>query len=386
MCDTLVTGASDGVRWFGKNSDRERDEVQLLEVLAPRASGGSVRCTHVTVPDVARTRAVILSRPAWMWGAEAGVNDAGVVGGNEAVFTRFPVPADGLTGMDVLRLCLERAGSAAEAVEEATALLARFPQGGRMGFRDQGFRYASSFLFADAAEAWVLETAGPHWAAERVTGPRAISNGLSIAAPDRRSPEAPADWRSAADRPITWAAGAAERRAGTTAAATAARSRQDLFAALRDHGGRHPGAGLRMASACAHASFWPTRRAGQTTASLVVGLRPGQPPEVWATATSAPCLSVFKPVAFAPFATADAPDGLWRRHERLHRAVLQGWRDRAPAVVAAAAALEAQLATASTAEAFAAHAEAIPGWVAEASARPTSGPWAFRAWWREPSA
>jgi secernin len=106
VCDTFVTGVVDGARWFAKNSDRERDEVQLLEVHAPRRGGGTVCCTHLTVPDVAETRAVVLSRPAWMWGAEMGVNDAGVAAGNEAVFTRFPVPREGLTGMDVLRLCL----------------------------------------------------------------------------------------------------------------------------------------------------------------------------------------------------------------------------------------------------------------------------------------
>jgi secernin len=381
VCDTFVTGAVDGVRWFGKNSDREPDEVQLLEVLPPRTTGGSVRCTHVSVPDVARTRTVILSRPAWMWGAEIGVNDAGVVGGNEALFTRFPVPAEGLTGMDVLRLCLERAGSAAEAVDEAWALLDRFPQGGRMGYRDEGFRYASSFLFADAEEAFVLETAGPHRAVERVTGARSISNGLTIARPDRVSPGAPDDWLSASDRLITWAAGAEDRRACTTAAATAARGRHDVFAALRDHRGHHPGAGLRMHAPCAHASFLPTRKAGQTTASLAVGLRAGAPPEVWATGTSAPCLSVFKRVGFEPFATVDGPDGLWARHEQLHRAVLQGWAERSPAVIAAAAALEAELAAVPTPDAFAAHAAALPGWTEAAAAGPRSGPLAFRWWW-----
>lgn len=382
MCDTLVTGPVDGVRWFAKNSDRERDEVQVLEVLPPRAGGATVRCTHVEVPDVGRTRAVILSRPAWMWGAEMGANDAGVVAGNEAVFTSLPVADTGLTGMDVLRLCLERAGSAAEAVDEATSLLGRFPQGGRMGFRNHAFRYSSSFLFADATEAFVLETAGPHWAVERVTGPRSISNGLTITQPDRVSPGAPADWLGLSDRLVTWAAGAEARRACTTRAATTARTRQELFVALRDHGGRHPGHGLRMGAPCAHASFLPTRTAGQTTASLVVGLRPGASPEVWATGTSSPCLSVFKPVAFAPFATEAGEDGLWARHERLHRAVLQGWVDRAPVVTARADALEQDLAGASTPEAFAAHADALGEWTADAALGPTSGPWAFRWYWR----
>lgn len=52
-------------------------------------------------------RAVILSKPAWMWGAEMGANDAGVVIGNEAVFTKLETSEDieeKLLGMDLVRL------------------------------------------------------------------------------------------------------------------------------------------------------------------------------------------------------------------------------------------------------------------------------------------
>lgn len=51
---------------------------------------------------------VILSKPAWMWGAEMGANDKNVVIGNEAVWTNNN-EGDGdarqrrLLGMDLVR-------------------------------------------------------------------------------------------------------------------------------------------------------------------------------------------------------------------------------------------------------------------------------------------
>ena len=65
------------------------------------------------------TLGVLGSRPAWMWGVEHGVNEAGVAAGNATIYTTldprgFP---DALTGMDLVRLALERASTAAEAVE-----------------------------------------------------------------------------------------------------------------------------------------------------------------------------------------------------------------------------------------------------------------------------
>lgn len=63
-----------------------------------------LQCTFIQIPQVEQTHAVVLSKPAWMWGAEMGANDQGVCIGNEAVWTREPVaPGEALLGMDLVR-------------------------------------------------------------------------------------------------------------------------------------------------------------------------------------------------------------------------------------------------------------------------------------------
>ena len=95
MCDTFVAMPSvthDGSVIFGKNSDREPNEAQVLEYhpAAEYSNGKSLKCTYLEIPQVMKTNPVLISRPFWMWGAEIGANDKGVVIGNEAVFTKMP--------------------------------------------------------------------------------------------------------------------------------------------------------------------------------------------------------------------------------------------------------------------------------------------------------
>lgn len=411
MCDTVAVVGADGAL-FGKCSDREPGEAQGVDVVpaATWPAGARLRCTHLEVPQASATRGLLLSRPAWMWGAEMGANDAGVVAGNEAVFTRLPVAKAGLTGMDLLRLALERAASAEEAVEVVIGLLAEHAQGGRMGFAHAGFRYHSSFIFADAQAGLVLETAGQFWAVERFAGARTISNVLSIGRPQRAHPDAeafarsrgwvdkraPFDFARAFGAPLLrWASGGVERAACTLGALAGAAPDEaglrQVMAALRSHGGRQPWEGVRTRAPCAHASWSPAKSSGQTTGAMASRLWRGGAAHHF-TGTSAPCLSVFKPVAVGdappgalPHASPDA--GLWWTAERLHRAVLQGYTARKAAFEAQRGALEARAARASTRGeregAWAEHLAALPEWTQRVRAAPGGeGGALFRAWWR----
>jgi dipeptidase len=325
MCDTLVSLAGDGVL-FAKNSDRDPNEAQVLRwhVAADHEPGATVACTWISIPQAARTHAVLLSQPWWMWGAEIGANEHGVVIGNEAVFTRELVGRrrpDALLGMDLVRLGLERARTATEAVGTIVALLEAHGQGGPCSHEHPRFRYDNSFLVADPDGAVVLETAGRSWATEEVRGPgRAISNGLTI----------PAFAKAHADPVRSRVTACATRRSRTEPAAAAARTPADLFAVLRDHG---PGGSPRwsrvhggLTAPCVHAGG--TVASSQSTASWVADLRDGV--QHWATATSGPCTSIFKPVAVDepvdlgpdPTNRRDAATTWWR-HEALHRRVLR---------------------------------------------------------------
>ncbi|MBR0680197.1 peptidase U34 [Roseomonas eburnea] len=355
MCDTMVAlppATADGGVLFAKNSDRERNEAQPIEwhARARHASGAALRCTYITIPQAAETHAVLLSRPFWCWGAEIGANEHGVVIGNEAVFATIPPSREpALIGMDLVRLGLERASSAAAAVDVITTLLEAHGQGGDCGHLHEHF-YDNGFLVADAREAFVIETIGRHWAVERVAGIRAISNALSIGRGgiERASASLVAEAGEGglagfdlAARYLNEARDAVSRgrlrcdRATTLLRArTGALTRADMMRALRDHGA---GAGADWHPAhtigrtiCMHAG--EGERRGQTVASMVSELRADGRAVHWVTAASAPCTAIFRPllpgIAIPPHGPSPTdqadPASRWWRHEALHRAATTG--------------------------------------------------------------
>ena len=160
MCDTQVLLNDQGT-YFAKNSDREPSEPHLVQRFdaVQGDSATKLRTTYLEIDQVPDRQAVILCKPNWIWGAEMGINAAGVMIGNEAIFSREVSREPALLGMDLVRLGLERADSAEQALQVIVDLLERYGQGGAAGFRDKGFCYDNSFIIADQRQAWVLETA-----------------------------------------------------------------------------------------------------------------------------------------------------------------------------------------------------------------------------------
>ncbi|ONG46526.1 hypothetical protein BKE38_25160 [Pseudoroseomonas deserti] len=361
MCDTMVAlppVTLSGSVMFAKNSDRERNEGQPFAAFprATHAAGSRLRCTYIDIPQVAETNATLLSRPFWCWGAEIGANEHGVVIGNEAmVATIAPGVEKKLIGMDLVRLGLERAATAAEAIEVITSLLEAHGQGGPCGHLHEHF-YDNGFIIADRREAFVLETIGTFWAVERVSGFRALSNAFSIGrGAIRRAGGGLLEHARAAgfctsleDLDFAQNYLSLERDAISQGRARCSRATEilgrhaprltpaHLMAALRDHGAAaeadprwHP-AHLQGRSICMHAG--EGLRRSQSTASLVSELRGDGRVLHWVTASAAPCLSIFKPVLpglVVPAEAARAGDSydaasLWWRHEMLHRAAERG--------------------------------------------------------------
>jgi secernin len=367
MCDTLVAvgdATADGSVILAKNSDRQPNEAHVLLHL-PRAQhqpGSKVHCTYIEIPQVPETFEVLLSKPFWIWGAEMGANEHGVAIANEAVFTKEPYDKNGgLIGMDLLRLGLERATTARQALDVIVDLLDTYGQGGNCGFHHPEY-YHNAFAIADPHQAWVLQTAGKYWAARQVHSVCTISNGLTmgsewdLASTGLVEHAVEKGWcNSSQDFDFTrcysdflyttFSASRArqQRSAHLMEAQQGQITTEVMMAALRDHGPGtsrdhwHPGKGWLMDTLCVHAGFGPTRPS-QSTGAMVAHLR-ADLPTYWLTGTSGTCTSIFKPVYLSgaglpdmgpvPTGTYD-PHSLWWSHERLHRAVLRDYSHRLP--------------------------------------------------------
>ena len=377
MCDTLVAlgnSTKNGSVLFAKNSDRDFNEAQYLELIEGKShsKGEKVKCTYIEIPQVNRTNTILLSKPFWIWGAEMGANEHGVVIGNEAVFTKVgDAKTERLIGMDLLRLGLERSKTAEEAMHVIIDLLETHGQGGNCGFAHP-FYYDNSYLITDTKDAWVLETAGRQWAAERVKEVRSISNLITIESKwdlaSRDLVQYAMDRGWCRDRSqfsfhkcysdlIYSNFGAGTGRHSCTEEFLSQRKKKletvDLMEALRLHASANnanwkPDGALIGADVCMHAGFGPVRMS-QTTGSMVSEIK-AESALHWFSGTSAPCTSLFKPVWFegglpetgpTPKGTF-TPNSLWWEHEKLHRTILRDYSVRMAELIPERDALEKQ--------------------------------------------
>lgn len=184
-CDTLIVPAKFseyGVNTIAKNSDRPTGEPQPICFYkgAEYADGEMLKTTHLTIPQVRKTYSVVGSRPYWIWGFEMGYNEKGLIIANEAEFSRMEEDSeDGLLGMDMLRIALERADSVRYAIVIITDLLKKYGQKAQASMLTRR-TYENTFILADKDEVWVLETAGREWAAKKIVEKQGISNCYSI--------------------------------------------------------------------------------------------------------------------------------------------------------------------------------------------------------------
>lgn len=351
-CDTMVAlgaAALHGRTLFAKNSDRPPGECQplLLVERARHPSGATVRCQYIEVPQVAETWRVLGSRPVWLWGFEHGVNEHGLAIGNETIFGREPAAAVGLLGMDLVRLGLERATHAQQALQVLIELIETHGQGGS-GFREFEFPYDNSFLIADPREAWILEAFGRTWAARRCRATDAITNHITIAddwdllcseaaprarafgAPERSRLDFAAAFREIEKVPPAMSEGRLRRSRGLLGGARGQVTAATLRTVLRDHDATGPRF-VRGASPDEEAYHTICMHEGvaRTAASIIAELdeRRRGPQTAWIS-FGRPCASVFFPVVAAgelPCALregSDEPsDALWWIFERLARAV-----------------------------------------------------------------
>ncbi|MDD3999748.1 MAG: hypothetical protein PHX62_02485, partial [Bacilli bacterium] len=313
-----------------KNSDRSPNEPNLTIFYPAReTSEKELQCTYIKIPQVPKTNAHLLIQPSWMWGGEMGINEYGVIIGNEAVFTKTKnKKTERLLGMDLLRLGLERGKSAKQALSTIVFLLEVYGQGGNCGF-DKPFYYDNSFLIVDDEEAYVLETSGKDWVSGKIEDFYNISNRLSLNDNYFESSKNINNFaKSNSDFLYTHFSGSKAREA---AACSQLRNKvsvvEDMMRVLRGHHPKDRGklySKGSVRSICMHKSML-----GDHTTSSMIITKTENSRFIWLNGCSTPCLSVYKPVMFSTIVApvfVDKKESLkyWLDREYLVRAIYSG--------------------------------------------------------------
>ena len=165
-CTTILAAGNatrDGSIILGKNRDLSEYEIQWL-YRAPREhhpSGATLKLQYIEIPQVSVTWAWVGSKShTKKWGVGMGINEWGVSVADNDAPTREPLEGErGLHDNDICRLILERSKTAREGMLTAGSLI-----------EDYGHSFVGEIYWvADATECWIVECAGRHWAAVKIT-------------------------------------------------------------------------------------------------------------------------------------------------------------------------------------------------------------------------
>ncbi|MGD9605053.1 MAG: hypothetical protein AB7V00_02715 [Bacilli bacterium] len=324
MCDTLFKKTKT-TAFFGKNSDRSANEPNLCLYYPQYERKINEKGTYISIGNANSIHSLLLIQPSWIWGGEMGINDCGVVIGNEATFTKSSNKKDEhLLGMDLLRLGLEQSSNAKEAVDTIIHYLDEYGQGGNCGF-DKHFYYDNSYLITDGENSYILETVVKNWVLKEITDSGNISNRLTIEKDYIKGSKTYSNFRKQNTEPVvTYFSQAKTRQKTVYESLKQANDLRDIMGILTSH---HPKDEKRLftkgsiRSVCMHQSLL----GDHTTSSMIVHFHKHLP-TIWLTGASSPCLSIYKPcflgINVPPvFVDKESSYQYWLERELLARAI-----------------------------------------------------------------
>ncbi len=313
MCDTVAMFCRDGTgrSFFGKNSDREPGEPQIVYYsknpveefkrrpyleASSKYIKGPLEVLQSIFDNYDNPYSALISRPVWMWGAEMGVNECGLAIGNEAVFPKVKVENHALLGMDILRLALHNCKDAREAVRFITNMISKYEQGGDGGYRGS-LKYHNSFLIKDFEQGFILETCGKHWALKEILDVAAISNAYSITDDySEADPETAelCNFKARYENKLVtfFTKGDQRSKYACRALKSGNRDLRSVMSLLRSHMNADQKIRKGMRSICIHSGPFIKSEA---TSSIIVDYI-NDKFIVWFTGSPHPCVSLFKPI------------------------------------------------------------------------------------------
>jgi len=328
-CTTALAAGnatSDGTIILAKNRDLSEYEIQWL-YRAPREyhpTGARVKLQYIEIPQAEVTWAWVGSKSyTKKWGVGRGINEWGVVVADNDAPTREPLERErGLHDNDICRLILERSKTAREGMQVAGALLEEY-----------GHSFVGEiYWIADSEEAWIVEGAGHHWAAVKITDGVAVrANQFQITTHWDAGSEDLVEYaiskgwcKSAEDfnfarcyskigYPYKSSQTRFERGNNLIEAKVGGLTRQDLMEVLADHY-----EGTYMYKTAHDNPDYRTTCNKRTVSAMVAHLRPETPSEMQVMwyCMSSPCIGIFMPVYAnisaipVPYLTGSAPEDI----------------------------------------------------------------------------